>query len=93
MIGDRISVIMKGSSLFGVNFGLATFHFRFRASNHTLSPFLNGVKCCLVLAAMVCLASSWAARASRWAAWRFLSCSLTVGNGEDGRTVGKGTGS
>ena len=68
MIRDRTSVIAKGPSLLGANLGLATFHFRFRASNHTLFPFLNGVKCCLVLAAIVCLASSWAARASKRAA-------------------------
>ena len=65
MIGDRTSVIAKGPSLLGANFGLVIFRFRFRASNHTLSPFLNAVKCRLVLAAMVCLASSCAVRASR----------------------------
>ena len=65
MIGDRTSVMVKGPSLLGANFRLEIFRFRFQASNHTLSHFLNGVKCRLVLAAMVCLASLWAARASR----------------------------
>ena len=93
MIGNRTSVIVKGPSLLGANLGLATFRFRFRASNHTFSPFLNGTKCRLVLAAIVCLVSSWAARASKRAALRALRCSSTAGNGEDGRTFGKGTGS
>ena len=93
MIGDRTSMIVKGPSLLGANLGLATFRFRFRASNHTFFPFLNGMKCHLVLAAIVCLASSWAVRASKWAAWRTLRRSSTAGNGEDGRMFGKGTGS
>ena len=87
MIGDRTSVMVKGPSLLGANFGLAMFRFRFRASNHTFSPFLNGMKRRLVLATIVCLASSWATRASR----RAFRCSSTAGSWEDGRTFGRGT--
>ena len=36
-------VIVNGPSLLEVNLGLEICHFRFQASNHTLSPFLNGV--------------------------------------------------
>ena len=67
MIWDKTSKITKGPSLLGANFGFATVHFRFWASNHTFSPFLKGVKCLMVLAAIVCLESSWTAKASRWA--------------------------
>ena len=44
MIRERTLVIVKGPSLLGVNFGLVMEHFRFLASNHTLSSFLKGVK-------------------------------------------------
>jgi hypothetical protein len=93
VIGDRTSEIVKGPSLLGANLGFATFRFRFRASNHTFSPFLKGVKRLLVLAAMVCRASSCAARASRRAAWRAFKRSSTAGSEEVGRTLGSGTGS
>ena len=44
MIGKRTLVIVKCSSLLGANFRLAMEHFRFLASNHTLSPFSKGLK-------------------------------------------------
>ena len=44
MIEDRTLVIVKDPSLLGANFRLAMEHFRFLASNHTLSPFLKGLK-------------------------------------------------
>ena len=52
MIGDRTFVLVKGPSCLGANFRLTTEHLRFLASNHTLSPSLNGEKDCRVLAAM-----------------------------------------
>ena len=63
-MGDRIFVIVKGPSCFGVNLGLMMRRFRFLASSHTLSPCLNGVKERRVRVAMTCQASSWAAKAS-----------------------------
>ena len=74
MIRDRTSLIMKGPSLLGVNFRLVTFRFRFRASNHTFSPFLNGVKCYLVLAAIVCLVSSCVASVMVFLCFHFFPC-------------------
>ena len=44
MIEDRTLVIVKDPSLLGANFRLAMEHFRFLASNHTLSPFLKSLK-------------------------------------------------
>ena len=44
MIGERTLVIMKNPSLLGANFELVIEHFKFLASNHTLSPFLKGLK-------------------------------------------------
>ena len=43
MRGDKTLVIKNGPSLLEVNLGLEICHFRFLASSHTLSPFLNGV--------------------------------------------------
>ena len=43
MIGERTLTIMKGPLYFRVNFGLAMDHFKFLASNQTLSPFAKGV--------------------------------------------------
>ena len=63
-MGDKTLVIVQGPSLLGANFGLVIEHFRFRASNQTLSPFLKGMNLCQVRAAMTCRASSWAAKAS-----------------------------
>ena len=36
-------MILKGPSLFAVNFGSMTFLLRFLASSHTLSPVMKGV--------------------------------------------------
>ena len=93
MIGDNTSVILKGPSRFCANFRLVTFHFRFLASSQTLSPLTNGVNLFLDLAAMVCRASSWAARASCLATCRVLILVSTAGIEDDGRTVGRGMGS
>ena len=43
MIRDRTLMMVKGPSHFGVNLGLAIEHFRFLASNQTLSPLVKGV--------------------------------------------------
>ena len=93
MIGDNTSVILKGPSHFCANFGLVTFRFRFLASSQTLSPLTNGVNLFLDLAAMVCCASSWVARASCLAACRVLILVSTAGIEDDGRTVGREMGS
>ena len=53
-----------------------------------MSPFLNGVKCLLDLAAMVCQASSCAASASSQAARRVFSLSSTAGIEECGNIEG-----
>ena len=78
-MGDKTLVMVKGPSLFGVNFGLITEHFKFRASSQTFSSFLKGMNLCQAQAAITCQASSWAARASFQAAARFLSLILTAG--------------
>ena len=44
MIEKRTLVIVKGPSLLEANLGLEMEHFRFLASNHTLSPFSKGLK-------------------------------------------------
>ena len=64
MMGERTFMMVNGPSHFGANFGLMICRFRLRASIHTLSPFLNRVKCLQDLAAMVCRASSCAVSAS-----------------------------
>ena len=46
MMGDRTLVMVKGPSLLGANFGLVIEHFRFYASNQTLSLFLKGMDLC-----------------------------------------------
>ena len=58
MIGDRTLVIVNGPSLFGVNFGLTMRHFRFLASNQTLSPLMKGLKPLREREDMTCQASS-----------------------------------
>ena len=88
-MGDKTLVMVKGPSLLGVNFGLVTEHFKFRASNQTLSPFLKGMNLCQVLAAMTCWASSWAAKASFRAVVRFLSLVSTTGMVEPWITEGR----
>ena len=45
-MGDKTLVMVKGPSLFGVNFGLVTEHFKFHASSQTFSPFLKGMNLC-----------------------------------------------
>ena len=57
-------MILKGPSLFAVNFGLMMFLLRFLASSHTLSPAIKGVNLDWIQLFMVCLASSWVAEAS-----------------------------
>ena len=39
-------VMTKGPSCLGANFGLVTEHFKFLASNQTLSPFLKEMNFC-----------------------------------------------
>ena len=77
-MGDKTLVMVKGPSLFGVNFGLVTEHFKFHASSQTFSPFLKGMNLCRMRAAITCQANSWATRASFRAAVRFLSLVSTA---------------
>ena len=44
MTRERTIMIMKGPSLLVANFRLAMEHFKFLASNHTLSPFSKDLK-------------------------------------------------
>ena len=92
-MGDKTLVMVKGPSLLGANFRLAMEHFRFCASNQTLSPFLKGVNPHRVRAAMTCWANLWAARASFQAAVRFLSLVSTAGMVELWMTEGRVWGS
>ena len=46
MIKERTLVIVKGSSLLGVNFGLVMEHFRFLASNHI--SFFEGLETLMI---------------------------------------------
>ncbi len=93
MIGDRTLVIVKGPSRLAANLGLATRRFRFLASSHTLSPLQKGEKCLRVLAAIVCLASSWAARALLRAAERVFRWVSMAGIEESEITEGRARGS
>ena len=43
MRGNKTLVNQNGPSLLEVNLGLEIHHFKFLASSHILSPFLNGV--------------------------------------------------
>ena len=81
-MGDKTLVMVKGPSLFGVNFGLVTECFKFHASSQTFSPFLKGMNFCRVWAAITCQANLWAASASFRAAVRFLSLVSTAGMAE-----------
>lgn len=49
------------------NFLFSVRNQRFFASNHTCCPLMNGLKPQLNLSTILCLANSWAARASSWA--------------------------
>ena len=53
-MGDKTLVMVKGPSFFGVNFGLISECFKFRASSQTFSPFLKGMNLCRVWAAITC---------------------------------------
>ena len=46
--GDKTSVIVKGPSHFGANFGSMIFHLRFLASSQTLLLTLKGVNLDLI---------------------------------------------
>ena len=72
-------MVLKGPSLFVVNFGLTMFPLRFLASSHTLSPVMIGVNLDWIRLFMVCLASSWAAEASFLALMSSSSYFSTVG--------------
>ena len=43
-MGNKTFVMVNGPSRLGVNFGLIMKHFRFLASNQTLSPLMKGLK-------------------------------------------------
>ena len=92
MIKERTLVIVKGPSLLGANFRLAMECFRFLASNHTLSPFLKGLKPWQFLEDMTWWASSWAARVSSLAVLRDFRWVSTVGIEVSGMTVGRAQG-
>ena len=72
MIRDKTLTIVKGPSCLGVNFRLVIEHFRFLASNQTLSPLVKGVNPQLLCEDMTWQASLWVVRASsRVAMWDF----------------------
>ena len=93
MIGDRTLVIVNGPSRLGANFGLTISRFRFRASSQTLSPLTKGLKPLREREAIVCRASSWAARASLRAAERVLRRVSTAGIEVSEITEGRARGS
>ena len=72
-------MILKGPSLFVVNFGLTTFLLRFLASSHTLSLMIKGVNLDWMQLFMVCLVSSWAAEALFLALMSSSSCFSMAG--------------
>ena len=63
-MGESTSVMVNGPSCLAVNLGFRRDHLRFCPSSHTLDPFLKGWKFRQVLLFIVCLARSWAAKAS-----------------------------
>ena len=72
-MGERTSVIVKGPSHLVANLEFGRACFRCCPSSHTLDPFLKGWKLHQVLLFIVCLARSWAVRASFLRARRELS--------------------
>ena len=92
MIGERTLMIVKGLSHLGVNFGLRIEHFKFLASNQTLSPLMKGVNPWLLHEDMTWQASLWAARALSQVVMRDLRWDSTIGIEEseirEGRTQG-----
>ena len=79
MIGESTSVMVNGPSRLAANLGFGRDHLRFRPSSHTFAPFLKGWKFCQVRLFMVCLARSWAAKASFLTARRECRRSWTAG--------------
>ena len=53
-MGDKTLIIVKGPSLFEVNLGLVTEHFKFCASSQIFSPFLKEMNLCQVRVAITC---------------------------------------
>ena len=86
-------MMVNGPSCLAVNLGFGRDHLRFRPSNHTLDPFLKGWKFHQVLLFMVCLARSWAAKASFLIASREFRRSWTAGREVSEMMVGSARGS
>ena len=92
-MGDKTFVIVNGSSLLDVNFGLMMMHFRFLASSQTLCPLTKGLKPLWEWEDMTCRASSWAVRASLRAAERVFRRDSTAGMEVSEITEGRAQGS
>ena len=92
-MGESTSVMVNGPSHLAVNLGFGRDHLRFRPSSHTFDPFLKGWKFFQVQLFMVCLARSWAARASFLMVRRECKRSWTMGREFSEMMVGRAQGS
>ena len=86
-------MMVNSPSHFVVNLGFGRDRLRLRPSSHTFAPFLKGWKFRQVRLFMVCLARSWAAKASFLIARRECRQSLTVGREVSEMMVGSAWGS
>ena len=93
MTGESTSVIVNGPSRLAANLGFGRERLRLRPSSHTFAPFLKGWKFRQVLLFMVCLARSWAARASFLIARREFRRSWMAGREVSEMMVGSARGS
>ena len=86
-------MMVNGPSRLAANLGFGRDHLRFRPSSHTFAPFLKGWKFRQVRLFMVCLARSWAAKASFLIARRECRQSWTAGREVSEMMVGSAWGS
>ena len=93
MTGESTSMMVNGPSCLAANLGFGRDHLRFRPSSHTFAPFLKGWKFHQVRLFMVCLARSWAAKASFLIARRELKRFWTAGREVLEMIVGSARGS
>ena len=92
-MGESTSVMVNGPSRLAVNLGFGRDRLRFHPSSHTFAPFLKGWKFRQVQLFMVCLARSWAAKASFLTARRECRQSWTAGREVSEMMVGSAQGS
>ena len=85
--------MVNGPSCLAANLGFGRDHFRFRPSSHTFAPFLKGWKFRQIQLFMVCLARSWAAKASFLMARRECKQSWMAGREVSEIMVGRAWGS